>query len=118
MKKFRNILAVIFFIVLIITVFFAIYIDQMFNRFGMINFINFLQIWAIFVLAIVVAEWVVSNIYISNLKKKVGKIDNENLNLKARMFDQEEEKKKFKVTGKPLPAEQTKAPENPDHKTT
>ena len=95
MKRFKTFFYIVYFLFLIVTVFFVFYYDYLFDRFGMMSFVNFLQFWALLGMVIFLTEWIVENIHIKRLKSRIAKLEKDNLNLKAKLFDQEEEKREI-----------------------
>ena len=92
MKQFKTVFYIIYFIFFAATFFFALNQDYMFEV-GISRIFGILRIWAIVGAILLAAEWITVNIHIRQLKKKVRTLEKENLSLKAKMFDHEEEKK-------------------------
>ena len=97
MKKIKLILYILIAIYLAITVLLVINQDMVLDRFniGIIQTINYLTTWLAFGMVLFLLEVIVENIHITRLKRKLSRIEKDNLNLKAKLFDQEEEKKEF-----------------------
>lgn len=93
MKRFKTIFYVVYFLFLLVTLGFVFYLDTMFDRFGMMNFLDFLQYWAFFGILLYIGEWTLENVHIRRLKTRIRRLEKDNLNLKAKLFDEEEEKK-------------------------
>lgn len=91
MKKFKIIFYSVFFLYFICSLYFAFSTEAMYDRFGMLKFLDFLQYWAIFGLLLYLAEWVVENLHISQLRNKNAALEKEVARIKSRLFDIEEE---------------------------
>lgn len=117
MKKFKSILYVILAIYLVATIIFITSIDAMFDRFGIYSFINFLQVWVIIGLVLLVTEVIVENLHIRSLQHKIKVLDNELTKTKIKFYDREVERdeteksiKSFESTIKPKKDNDTSYP--------
>ena len=95
MKRFKTIFYILYFLFLVVSVFLIFYYDFIRVRFTTQSYVNFLQFWALLGLVIFLTEWIVENIHIKRLKGRISKLEKDNLNLKAKLFDQEEEKREI-----------------------
>lgn len=93
MKKFKIVIYTIFFLFLVASVLFALFTERMFDQFGMLKFLRFLEIWAWVGMGLFVLEWIVENLHVKRLKGKNSKLEREKETLKVRLFDLEEEKR-------------------------
>jgi hypothetical protein len=93
MKNLKLVLYIIVIIYVIATVFLVINQDVVINRFGFGDSINYLINWLLVGLFLFIAEWALQSIHVGKLKKEINRLEKDNLNLKAKLFDQEEERK-------------------------
>jgi len=93
MKKLKLVLYIIVIIYVIATVLLVINQDVVINRFGFGDSINYLIIWLLVGLCLFIAEFALQTIHVGKLKKEINRLEKDNLNLKAKLFDQEEERK-------------------------
>ncbi|MGK7394262.1 MAG: hypothetical protein ACNS62_06805 [Candidatus Cyclobacteriaceae bacterium M3_2C_046] len=89
MKKFKTIFYIIY-LLFILTSLILLITEWEFlsTSFGL------LPVWMPYLIILgmllIITEWIVENIHIKQLKNKITKLEKENLNLKAKLFDQEE----------------------------
>jgi hypothetical protein len=92
MRKFKKIFYIILAIYLVATIVFIAYIDGMFDRFGIYNFINFLQVWVIIGLILLVSEVIVENLHERRLQHKIKVLEDEVSRTKIKFYDREVER--------------------------
>lgn len=117
MKKFKNIFYLILALYVVATIIFITNTDAMFDRFGIYSFINFLQVWVIIGLFLLVAEVIVENLHIRRLQHKMKTLDDELTKTKIKFYDREVERdeneksiKAFESTLKPKKDNDTSYP--------
>ena len=96
-----------FFLYFICSLYFAFSTDALYEKFGMLKFLDFLQYWVMFGLLLYLAEWVVENVHISQLRSKNAALEKEVARIKSRLYDIEEENantdQSLKAFGSSLP---------------
>lgn len=106
MRKFKVVLYSIYFLFLVASLLFALFTEKMFDQFGMLKFLRFLETWAVIGMVLFALEWVIENLHIKRLKSRNIKLEKEKEALKVRLFDMEEEKreknKSLKTSGDTL----------------
>lgn len=119
MKKFKIAFYIICFLFLAISVLFALFTERMFDQFGMLKFLRFLEIWAWIGMGLFALEWIIENLNSKKLKNRIFKLEKEKEMLKVRLFDMEEEKRKSDQALKPRdPSREKPGNENADPNST
>lgn len=93
MKKLRTILLVLSALYIVLTVIFLLNDESLLNRFNLLKLIDYLQIWIVVGLVLLAAVMVVGSLYIRSLNSRYKKLEKEYTEVKARLYDIEEERK-------------------------
>lgn len=93
MKKLRIVLIVLSAIYVVLTIAFMLNDESLFNRFNLLNLINYLQVWIIVGLVLLIGVIMSGTLYIRSLIARNKKLEKEFNAVKARLYDIEEERK-------------------------
>ena len=93
MKKIRTTLIVISIIYVVLTIFFLLNDETLFNTFNLIKLIDYLQLWILVGLVLLVGVIIAGSLYIGSLKRQNKKLEGDYNAIKARLYDIEEERK-------------------------
>ena len=86
MRKFKIIFYIVYFGFILTSIYFAMYTEVMFKQFGMFRFLKFLQYWAAFGMLLMLAEWLVENIHLFQIRRKNKKLEKEVMSLKSELY--------------------------------
>ena len=89
MRKFKLVFYPIYFLFLIVSVLSSYNSEYMMNSLGITGTILFLKYWVGLGIGLLTAEWIVENIHIKSLKKRLSILQKENTEIKARLYDLE-----------------------------
>ena len=93
MKKIRTTLIVISIIYVVLTIFFLLNDETLFNTFNLIKLIDYLQLWILVGLVLLVGVIIAGSLYIGSLNRQNKKLEGDYNAIKARLYDIEEERK-------------------------
>lgn len=93
MKKFRTVLIVLSALYVLTTLIFLFNEEALFNNFNLLRLIDYLQAWIIVGLLLLIGVVVAGSLYINALQRRNKKLEAEHKEMKARVFDIEEERK-------------------------
>lgn len=93
MKKFRTVLIVLSALYVLTTLIFLFNEESLFNNFNLLRLIDYLQAWILVGLLLLVGVIIVGSPYINALQRRYKKLEAERKEVKARLFDIEEERK-------------------------
>lgn len=78
---------------IVLTVIFLLNDESLLNRFNLLKLIDYLQIWIVVGLVLLAAVMIVGSLYIRSLNSRYKKLEKEYTEVKARLYDIEEERK-------------------------
>lgn len=93
MKKLRTALLVLSALYIVLTVIFLLNDESLLNRFNLIKLIDYLQIWIVVGLVLLAGVMIVGSLYIRSLNSRYKKLEKEHTEVKARLYDIEEERR-------------------------